>query len=120
VLTLVAAVALGVVRPPPAHLALGKVSAPMAISSWCWHGHCGAPIAAAPRVAIVPRGYTVNCILSFEPASAMLTIGGHPVPTQVDGPVVTWRAERAGGITLRVDSSSGWVVYVSRITLKRA
>ena len=119
-LTLVAAAALAVARPPAAYLALGRVRAPLAISSWCWHGQCGAPIAASKRVAIVPRGYTVNCILSYQPTKVMLTVGGHPVPAIFDGATVIWRAERAGGITLRVDSSAGWIVYVGRIVLKRA
>ena len=66
-LTLVAAAALAVVRPPAAHLALGSAARRSAISSWCWHGQCGAPIAASTRVAVVPRGYTVNCVLTFQP-----------------------------------------------------
>jgi hypothetical protein len=119
-LTLVAAAALAVVRPPSAHLALGGARAPLAISSWCWQGHCGAPIAASSRVAIVPRGYTVNCVLTFQPTRVTLTVGGHVVPTIYDGTVVMWRANRAGGITLRVDNRSGWIVYVGRIGLKHA
>jgi hypothetical protein len=120
VLTLLATVALAIGRPPPAHLALGRVSAPLAISSWWWHGKSGAPITASTRVAVVPRGYDVTCVLTFQPTKVQLTVGGHPVPAIFDGAKVLWRAQRAGGITLRVDSSAGWIVYVGRIALKRA
>ena len=119
-LTLVLAVALGVVRPPDAHLALGSKRVPLAISSWCWYGHCGAPNAASTTVAVLPRGYTVNCILTFQPKQVALTVGGRVVPAINDGAVVIWRATSAGGFVLRVDSSAGWIVYVGRIKLKHA
>jgi hypothetical protein len=117
VLTLIAAVALGV-RPPPAHLALGRASAPMAIASWCWEGQCGAPLTPSTRVAVVPRGYTVNCILTFQPKHATLTVGGKLVPIVIDGADLMWKAYASGGIALRVDSSAGWIVYVGRLALE--
>ena len=121
-LTLFVAAALGFSSPPAAHLALGNASAPLAISSWCWRGHCGAPLAASTRVAVVPRGYLVQCDLGFTPTQATLTVGGRKATVAINGNVnaVTWHAQWAGGITLRVQSSSGWVVYVGRIALRHA
>jgi hypothetical protein len=118
VLTFIAAAALAFSSPPAAHLALGSASAPLAISSYCWRSHCGAPLAASTRVAVVPRGYLVQCDLGFTPTQATLTVGGRKATVTLDGPAVTWHAQWAGGITLRVQSSSGWVVYVGRIALR--
>ena len=118
-LALFVAAALGFSSPPAAHLALGNASAPLAISSWCWYGHCGAPLAASTRVAVVPRGYTVHCFLAFAPKQATLTIAGRPVKVAINGNDLTWNALAAGGITLRVQSSAGWIVYVGRLALER-
>lgn len=119
-LTLAVALALGVVRPPAAHLGLGQTRAPLAIASWCWYGHCGAPLTASTRVAVVPRGYTVHCFLAFQPKQATLTVAGRTVPVVINGADLTWRAFAAGGLTLRVQSSAGWIVYVGRIALEHA
>ena len=115
-LTFAVALALAVVNPPAAHLGLGQTRAPLAISSWCWYGHCGAPLAASTRVAVVPRGYTVHCFLAFRPKQATLTIAGK---VAINGNDLTWNALAAGGITLRVQSSAGWIVYVGRLALER-
>jgi hypothetical protein len=119
VLTFAVALALAVVNPPAAHLGLGQTRAPLAISSWCWYGHCGAPLSASTRVAVVPRGFTVHCFLAFEPKQATLTVAGHPVPVAINGNDLTWRVFKTGGITLRVQSSAGWIVYVGRLALER-
>jgi hypothetical protein len=118
VLTLLAALTLAV-APPPGHLALGRTSAPLAISSYCWHGQCAAPLGASTLIAVVPRRYPIRCDLGYTPTRATLTIGGRSatVTPTIDG--VTWNANWAGGVTLRVESGSGWVVYVGRIALRR-
>ena len=118
-LTLLAALTLAV-APPPAHLALGKTNAPLAISSYCWHSQCAAPLGASTLVAVVPRRYPIQCDLGYTPTKAILTVGGRSatVTPTIDG--VTWNASWGGGITLRVESGSGWVVYVGRIALRKA
>ena len=109
-----------VVAPPPGHLALGRTNAPLAISSYCWHAQCAAPLGASTLVAVVPRRYPIRCDLGYTPTKATLTVGGRSatVTPTIDG--VTWNANWGGGITLRVESSAGWVVYVGRIALRRA
>jgi hypothetical protein len=119
VLTLFAVLTLAV-APPPAHLALGKTNAPLAISSYCWHNQCAAPLGASTLVAVVPRRYPIQCDLGYTPTKAILSVGGRSatVTPTIDG--VTWNASWAGGISLRVESGSGWVVYVGRIALRKA
>ena len=90
-LTLLAALTLAV-APPPGHLALGRTNAPLAISSYCWHGQCAAPLGASALVAVVPRRYPIRCDLGYTPTKATLTVGGRSatVTPTIDG--VTWNA----------------------------
>jgi hypothetical protein len=34
------------------------------------------------------------------------------------GREITWRATRAGGMTINVTSAQGWVIYVGRLKLR--
>jgi hypothetical protein len=101
--------------PPAAYLDNGTTHVPLAISSWCLGSRCGAPISGATKVTTVKRGGVVRCVLRFDPASATLTVDGRRVPVITGGRQVTWHAYMGGGITLRVNSGSGWVVYVGRL-----
>jgi hypothetical protein len=116
VLPLVLALALA--GPPQATLSTGSGSVRLAISSWCWGARCGAPIAAAARTAVVPRGRVVTVELAFVPKSVRLAVAGAPVTVLTHGREVSWSARRGGGLTLRVTGGRGWVSYVGRIRLR--
>ena len=109
----VAAVALALAGPPPATVGGQR----LAVSSWCWGTRCGAPIAASSRTVRAARGSTVRVELTYEPTRVQLEVGGAPVRAAVRGHEVSWRAARPGGLTLKVTSARGWVIYVARFAL---
>ena len=106
------------VAPPPASLLTAAGQVPLAISSWCWRGHCGAPIAASKGVALARVGETVRVELSFVPRSAKLAVGGLPTAVARSGSELSWTVRRGGGVAIRVTSSRGWVSYVCRLRLR--
>lgn len=112
------ALLLGLSRPPGAYLTTGAGKVPLAISSWCWGLRCGAPIASSTKVAVVRRGATIHAQLGFTPTRVTVAVVGRPVAAIAGGRVVSWRATRAGGLSLRAASAHGWVVYVGRIALR--
>ena len=109
----VAATVLALAGPPPATIA-GKR---LAVSSWCWSGKCGAPIAASARTIHLKRGATVRVELAFEPATAHLSLAGRPLRVTTRGTEVSWVASRGGGFTLNVTSARGFVTYVGRLAV---
>ena len=112
------AVLLGVARPPAAYVSVGANRVPLAISSWCWGAHCGAPIAASTRTATLSRGGTVHVELSFVPTRVSVAVSGVREPATTSGREIAWRATRAGGVTINVRSAKGWVIYVGRLKLR--
>jgi hypothetical protein len=112
------AVLLGVAHPPAAYVSVGASRVPLAISSWCWGAHCGAPIAASSRTATAPRGGTVRVELSFAPTRASVAVAGVRQQVTTSGRELTWRAARAGGMTIHVTGAKGWVIYVGRLKLR--
>jgi hypothetical protein len=117
VVTLVALL-LGVARPPAAYVSVGANRVPLAISSWCWGAHCGAPIAASTRTATVSRGGTVRVELGFVPSRASVAVAGVREPATTRGREIAWPATHAGGMTINVRSPKGWVIYVGRLKLR--
>jgi len=115
---LLLALALGLARPPGAYLATSAGRVPLAISSWCWGQRCGAPIARSARPAVFVRGTTIRAELGFAPTGVRVAVVGRPVAAKAHGHEVTWRATRAGGLSLRVTTARGWVVYVGRVKLR--
>jgi hypothetical protein len=116
-LTAVVALALAVAGPPRAWLSTDAAHVPLAISSWCWGTHCGAPIGASTKAAPAPRGSLVRVDLAFAATTARVAIAGRPVAVLRNGKDLSWRAERGGGLTIRVTGGRGWVTYVGRIRL---
>jgi hypothetical protein len=112
------ALLLGLSRPPGAYLTTGARRVPLAISSWCWGLRCGAPIASSTKVAVVHRGATIRAQLGFAPTKVTVVVVGRRVAATTSGRVVSWHATRAGGLSLRVASPHGWVIYVGRIALR--
>jgi hypothetical protein len=112
-----AAVALALSRPPAAYVDTGAAHVPLAISSWCWAAKCGAPIARSRRVATVRRGATVRIHLGFAPTQVALAVGGTRIKATIKGTDVTWRARRAGGLSLTATGVRGFVTYVGRLAL---
>jgi hypothetical protein len=111
-------VAVALAGPPKAKLVTGSGRSPLAISSWCWAARCGAPIAASTKAAVAVRGSLVSVDLAFVPTHARVAIAGQTVPATVHGRVLSWRATRAGGLTVHVTSPRGWVTYVGRLRLR--
>jgi hypothetical protein len=111
-------IVLALAGPPRATLATSSTSVPLAVSSWCWGTHCGAPIAASSRTLNATRGSLVHVRLTFEPAQAHIAVAGHPVRAVVEGKDVSWRATRGGGVTAWVTGPRGWVTYVGQIRLR--
>jgi hypothetical protein len=115
---LAAALVLAVAGPPPATFEAGAVNAKLAVSSWCWGRHCGAPISAATKTLAVKRGSTIQVVLGFAPLHARVSVAGKQMPAVVSGRELTWRATRGGGLTISVSARPGFVVYVGRIRLR--
>jgi hypothetical protein len=118
VLTVVVALVLAASGPPRAWLTTDTAHVPLAISSWCWGTHCGAPIGASTKVAGAPQGTVVRVDFGFAVTSARVAIAGRAVPVERHGKELTWRATRGGGLTIRVTGGRGWVTYVGRIKLR--
>jgi hypothetical protein len=118
VVTALVALLLGVARPPAAYVSVGASRVPLAISSWCWGAHCGAPIAASTRTAVLSRGSTVRVELKFAPTQARVAVGGVREQATSSGREITWRAAHAGGITIDATGAQGWVIYVGRLRLR--
>src|SRR5438046_3455375 len=95
-------VALALTAPPKAWLDTGSARVPLAVSSWCWGTHCGAPIAASTKTVTVKRGATVHLDLSFAPTRVAVDIGGAPVKATFKGRMVSWRVARGGGVSINV------------------
>ena len=112
------AVLLGLARPPAAYVSVGSTRVPLAITSWCWGAHCGAPIAASTHTAVVSRGSTVRVELRFAPQHVLVAVAGFPERAKVAGREITWRAGHAGGITVNVRAAPGFITYVGRLRLK--
>jgi hypothetical protein len=117
VAALVAAFVLAVAGPPTATFEAGAAHARLAVSSWCWHTHCGAPISAVSKTTRVRRGSRVHVLLAFAPRHALVSVAGKAMAIEVTGRELTWRATRGGGLTVSVSASPGFVVYVGRLKL---
>jgi hypothetical protein len=123
VLVALVALLLGVAHPPAAYVRVGAAHVPLAISSWCWGAHCGAPIAASTRTARVRRGSTVSVVLAFEPTQVHVAVAGARQRTSIRrtssrSDEVSWRAGRSGGITINTLSPRGFVTYVGRLIVR--
>jgi len=110
------ALMLGTARPPAAFVEPGHVR--LAVSSWCWSRHCGAPIAASGPAAVVRRGSTVQVHLAFVPTAARVGISGRQVTVARHGTDISWTASRAGGMTIYVTAAKGFVAYVGRLVVR--
>ena len=110
------ALLLATVKPPTAYAEPGHVR--LAISSWCWGSHCGAPIAASGKAVVVKRGATVRIRFSVVPTSVRVAVSGKTLVVQRSGSVVSWRPRRMGGMTINVTFAKGFVAYVGRLVVK--
>jgi hypothetical protein len=110
------AVLLTVVKPPTAYAEPGHVR--LAISSWCWGTHCGAPISASGKPVVVTRGATIRIRFSATPTSVRVAVSGKTLVVTRSGSVVSWRARRMGGMTINVTFTNGFVAYVGRLIVK--
>jgi len=117
-MSILLALLLGLSRPPGAYLTTSSGKVPLAISSWCWGLRCGAPIASSTKVAVERRGATIRAQLGFSPTKVTVVVVGKPVAATTTGRVVSWRATRAGGLSLRAASPHGWVIYVCKIAVR--
>jgi hypothetical protein len=113
---LLAALLLGAPHAPVAFVEPGHVR--LAVSSWCWARHCGAPIAPSGRAATSTRGSTVRVHLTFAPTAARVAIAGRQVPVTRHGEDITWTATRSGGMTINVTGAKGFVAYVGRLVVR--
>jgi hypothetical protein len=111
-------VQIGLARPPAAYVDTGAARVPLAITSWCWDTHCGAPLGTAPRRVTVARRSRVRVELKLDAVRANVTIGGVPAKVSSRGREVSWDATRAGGLTAFVRYRRGWVVYSARLALR--
>jgi hypothetical protein len=110
-------IALALAAPPRATISTGAKPHPLAVSSWCWRTHCGAPIAASRRTVVAHRGATVRVDFAFAPTQVHVAVAGHPVAVTLSGHEATWTARAGGGLTINAAGSGGWVIYVARLRL---
>lgn len=107
---------LGAVKPPAAIAAPGHVR--LAVSSWCWGTHCGAPIAASGRPIVVKRGALVTVSFAVAPTKVRVAVSGAPVAVVTRGSTISWRPKRMGGMTINVTYRRGFAAYVGRLVIK--
>jgi hypothetical protein len=110
------ALLLATVRPPTAFGDPGHVR--LAVSSWCWSTHCGAPIAASGKPVVAKRGSTIRVRFSVVPRSVRVAVSGKTITVVRSGAVVSWRARRMGGMTINVTFAKGFVAYVGRLVVR--
>jgi hypothetical protein len=108
---------IGVAHPPRAFVEAGTTLVPLAITSWCWDAHCGAPLARSRRRVNVARGAAVRIELKADPLEATVTVGGAPAIVTLHRREVSWVATRGGGVSTFVRYRRGWVVYTARLAL---
>ena len=104
--------------PPAAYVDTGTAHVPLAITSWCWDAHCGAPLGHTGRRVLVSRGSAVRVELKFEPLEATVNVAGGAAKPTTHGREVSWTATRAGGLTVYVKYRRGWVIYSARLALR--
>jgi hypothetical protein len=109
------ALLIGVARPPVAYVEPGHIR--LAVSSWCWARHCGAPIARSGRPAVLARGSLVRVRFSFVPTAARVAVGGTRLVVLRHGSEISWHAAKAGGMTINVTGTKGFVAYVGRLVV---
>lgn len=110
------ALLLATVKPPTAYADPGHIR--LRVSSWCLGSHCGAPIAASGKPIVARRGATVRVRFSVVPTSVRVAVSGKTLTVLRSGAVVSWRAQRMGGMTVNVTFAGGFVVYVGRLVVK--
>jgi hypothetical protein len=103
--------------PPKATLATAAGTVPLALSSWCWNTHCGAPFAATRKTAVASRGSAVSVRFAFVPRHVRVAIAGKQVAATTSGRSVTWGASRGGGVTVHATGPHGWVTYVGHLKI---
>ena len=118
VVVVLLALLIGAGRPPAATIGTGTSRVPLAITSWCWDTHCGAPLAQSAGRVVVQRGAAVHVELKLAPVAATATVGGSPVNPVINGREVTWTTTRGGGLSLYVKYPRGWVIYSARLALR--
>jgi hypothetical protein len=115
-MVILVALLLGTVKPPAAYAAPGHLR--LAISSWCWGTHCGAPIAASGRPIVVHRGGLVTVAFAATPTKVRVAVSGAPVTVVTSGSTISWRPKRMGGMTINVTYRRGFAAYVGRLVIK--
>jgi hypothetical protein len=110
-------IALALAAPPRATIATSAKPRALAVSSWCWRTHCGAPIAASRRTVVARRGTTVRVDFAFAPTQVKAAVAGRPVAVTLSGHEASWTARAAGGLSIDAIGSGGWVIYVARLRL---
>lgn len=115
---LVLLAALALLSPPPATVSSGSAHVPLAVSSWCWAGKCGAPISASGKTLVAGRGATVTLDFAFDPTHVHVAIAGRPVAVSLNGREASWHARAGGGLTVSVTGARGWVTYVGRLRVR--
>ncbi len=97
------ALALAAPSPPRATIETPAGNLPLTVVSWCWRTHCGAPFTASTKTAVVHRGALARVRFAFVPKSVHVAVGGVPTTVATSGTEISWRATRAGGVTIQVD-----------------
>lgn len=105
-------------HPPVAYVDTGTAHVPLAITSWCWDGRCGAPLGQAARRVVVARGAPVRVELKVDPLDATVNVAGGRTRQTTHGREVSWTATRGGGMTVYVKYRRGWVLYSARLALR--
>ena len=111
------ALLIGVAHPPAAFVETGTVRVPLAITSWCWDTHCGAPLTRSARQVRATRGEAVRVELKLDPVEATVTVAGASTKVALRGRELSWVATRGGGVSAFVRYRRGWVVYTARLAV---
>jgi hypothetical protein len=109
------ALLIGVARPPAAYVEPGHIR--LAVSSWCWARHCGAPIARSGRPVVLARGSIVRVRFAFVPTAARVAVGDSQVVVLRHGSEISWPVRKSGGMTINVTGTKGFVAYVGRLVI---
>jgi hypothetical protein len=113
--------------PPPAWIESPARSAWLALGSYCWAsggvGKCADMVAPQSRTDLpivrVARGRTLRVHVGFRAKSLSVSVGGRVVPARLSSNrrIVSWRATRAGVLTVFARPASGDASYHARLRL---
>jgi hypothetical protein len=110
--------------PPPAWIETRARAAWLFYDTYCWQTACVDMIPPQTRPGLplftVSRGVAIRVHLGFAAKSASVSVDRRPIRSTLTGArrIVSWRAGRAGILTVSARASVGDASYVARLRVR--